>query len=153
MSNTDTQDRPKFLVSAEFVGTIADLTGPGMRPALARLPIDCSEMSFTLLRIAVKTDGDREPTAFESGCPKLRAEVEATREGFTTAPMKVSLPEEFCARFLRTDRHQFATAAMPVELPGLGVAYWETVVVRVWRSRAMTCARRPRSPRVAVPVR
>jgi hypothetical protein len=125
MSDTQTQDRPKFLVSPEFAGAIADLTGPGMRPALARLPIDTADMTFTLLRIAAKTDGDREATAFQSGVPKLRAEVEATREGFTTAPMKVSLPEHFCRRFLTTDRHQFAQSAMAVELPGLGVAYWE----------------------------
>ena len=123
MSNTMT-DRPTPKVSAEFLGAIEDLAGAALRPALARIFVDCNDLVFSFLRVTTRTDGDKAPTAFESGIPKLRADVEVAREGFTSAPIKVNLSEDYCRTFLTTDRYTLG-AGQAIELEGFAVFAWE----------------------------
>ena len=122
--STMTNDRPVARVSAEFLGAIEDLAGASLKPALSRIPVDASDLAFSFLRVTTRVN-DGEATAFDSGVPKLRADIEVTREGFTSAPIKVNLGEDYCRQFLTTDRYAF-TAGVAVELDGLAVFAWET---------------------------
>jgi hypothetical protein len=121
---TDTATRQPAAVAPEFLAAVATLDTDRLRPALDRMPIDTTGLTFTLLRVAGKTNFDRTPAAFPSGVPKLSADIEVGREGFGSSPVKVNLAEDFCSRFLIVDRGLFGSAAMPVELTGFAVGAW-----------------------------
>lgn len=124
MTTTETPTRPKATVAAEFAAAVATLDTDRLRPALDRMPIDTAGLTFTLLRVAAKTNFDRSPAAFESGVPKLSADIEVARDGFGSSPIKCNLAEDFCRQFLTTDKGKFATPAMAVELVGFAVGAW-----------------------------
>jgi hypothetical protein len=124
MTMTETPTRPKATVAPEFAAAVATLDTDRLRPALDRMPIDVTGLTFTLLRVAAKSNFDRSPAAFESGVPKLSADIEVARDGFGSSPIKCNLSEDFCRAFLTTDKGKFATPAMAVELVGFAVGAW-----------------------------
>jgi hypothetical protein len=123
MTITDTP-RQNATIAPEFVAAVATLETDRLRPALDRMPIDTAGLTFTLLRVAGKTNFDRSPAAFPSGVPKLSADIEVGRDGFGSSPVKVNLSEDFCRRFLTVDKGAFSQPAMPVELIGFAVGAW-----------------------------
>ena len=122
--STMQSERPVAKVSDEFLGAIQDLAGAALKPALSRIPVDATDLSFAFLRVTTRVN-DGEATAFDSGVPKLRADIEVTRDGFTSAPIKINLAEDYCRQFLNSDRYTL-TAGQAVELEGLAVFPWET---------------------------
>jgi hypothetical protein len=124
MTMTETPIRQKPTVAPEFANAVATLDTDRLRPALDRMPISTDGLEFTLLRVIAKTNFDRTPAAFESGVPKLSADIEVGRDGFGSSPVKVNLAEDFCRRFLTTDSNKFGTAKMPVEITGFSVGAW-----------------------------
>lgn len=124
MTVTETPTRQNATVAPEFLAAVATLETDRLRPALDRMPIDTTGLSFVLVRVAGKVNFDRSPAAFPSGVPKLSADIEVGREGFGSSPVKINLAEEFCRRFLTVDKGLFSQASMPVELDGFAVGAW-----------------------------
>jgi hypothetical protein len=121
MTNTATIEKPAVTVGSEFANVLATLSADQLSPAGSVVPVDLSEWTMTLIRVASKADFVTKETQVFSGTdvPKLVADIEIARSGFATSVAKVNMSEPFARKFLTGGHKQFAQAATKVEFVGL----------------------------------